>query len=133
MCLTPSGKLIITDYNNNYLKKLRPKIASKLKIVVSCLIISLDNTRLALTLINFKKVQLVSQQSLELKESFAVRDRCGRIACYEGQIYVYCGGSKNKQEGPGHIEVLKLKGELLRTYYEGISCPTSDMQIMTAC
>jgi ribosome-associated translation inhibitor RaiA len=126
ICLTTNGSVIIIDNENKRIKKLDDSYAVIEHLDMAdppgCLC-ELDSTKLAVTVRSNKKVQFVSQQPLRLGTSFPVGDGCRGITCLHGQLYVCCGGWREKGEGPGHIEVYNMTGVLLRTFYEGLSFP----------
>lgn len=125
--LTTGGSIICADCVNNKLTKLDSSytVIYHLNLPDSPgSLCEVNNTEFAVTLFNGKKVQFVAQHPrvpLMLDRWFTVGDRCRGICCHDGQLYVCCGAGKN--EGPGHIEVYDIDGDLLRTFYECLSFP----------
>ena len=127
MCISPDGNIVMTDYNNKRIKK----VNNSYKVVSSLIlednpacICRVDESLMAVTLINKKKVQFVSQNSpMKLEQSFRVGDRCRGIACKDELIYVSCGGSKKRKEGVGHLEVYNASGSMVASYYDNIEYP----------
>jgi hypothetical protein len=117
VCLTSRGNVIITDSDNSRIKVLNRSFALTGYLDLPdnpyCLCV-VDNKHIAVTLHNHMKVQLVSQDPLQLGKSFSVGDRCRGIDCYEGELYVCCGGNREKCESVDHIEVFDKDGNLLR-------------------
>ncbi|XP_045200616.2 uncharacterized protein LOC123554483 [Mercenaria mercenaria] len=130
MCLCADGNIVMTDYSNNRIKKMNESYSVTSSLTVSDNpfgICQIDASLLAVTLINKKNVQFISQKKLmTLKKSFKVGDRCRGIAYNDGLIHVCCGGSREqKEEGAGHIEVYTTTGALMKSYYGEMECPGS--------
>jgi hypothetical protein len=128
MCMCEDGCIVMTDYNNNRIKKFNESfhVVSSLNVTDNPVgICVVETSLLAVTLINDRKVQFISQkETMELQQSFEVGDRCRGIAYNDGMIYVCCGGSAaHKEEGVGHIEVYSVTGKLVTSYYGEIKCP----------
>jgi hypothetical protein len=87
-------------------------------------ICQIDSSLLAVTLMNDKKVQFISQKEpMKLQQSFKVGDRCRGIAYHDGIIYVCCGGYKDHDEGVGHLEIYTISGKLVLSHYDEITWP----------
>ncbi|XP_060596904.1 uncharacterized protein LOC132750858 [Ruditapes philippinarum] len=128
MCMLEDGCMIMTDYKNKCVKKMNNsfQIISSLNVTDNPVgICQIDASLVAVTLINDKTVQFISQKEpMELQQSFKVGDRCRGIAYNNGMIYVCCAGSKNrKDEGVGHMEVYTVFGELVLSHYDEIEWP----------
>ncbi|XP_060563317.1 uncharacterized protein LOC132722774 isoform X1 [Ruditapes philippinarum] len=129
MCMSEDGCIFVADYNNKYVKKMNDcfQIISSLKVTDNPYsICQIDSSMLAVTLINDKTVQFISQKEpIKLQQSFEVGDRCRGIAYNDGMIYVCCGGSKERtDEEVGHLEVYTISGQLLASYFDVIQCPS---------
>ncbi|XP_060593285.1 E3 ubiquitin-protein ligase Midline-1-like [Ruditapes philippinarum] len=127
MCMCEDGCIVMTDYKNKRIKKINEsfKVVSSLNVADSPYgICQIGTSLLAVTLVNDRKVQFISQKDkMELQQSFEVGDRCRGIAYNDGMIYVCCGGSEKRKEGVGHIEVYSLTGKMVTSYYGEIKCP----------
>ncbi|XP_045170656.2 uncharacterized protein LOC123533087 isoform X3 [Mercenaria mercenaria] len=126
-CMTNDGCIFLADYENKRLKKLDSTYN-----VLSCLnlpdspfgLCRIDDMQFAVTLISQKKVQLVhNTEPMKLQKSFMVGDRCRSIAHNNGLLYVCCGGSNMRKEGPGHLEIYNIDGGLLRSFFDSLSVP----------
>ncbi|XP_060560404.1 uncharacterized protein LOC132720301 [Ruditapes philippinarum] len=129
MCMCEDGCIVMTDYHNKCIKKMNDsfQIISSLNVNDNPFgICQIDSTLLAVTLINDKTVQFISQtEPMKLQHSFKVGDRCRGIAYNDGMIYVCCGGSKKREEEDvGHLAVYSLSGQLLASYFGDIQCPS---------
>jgi hypothetical protein len=127
MCMCEDGCIVMTDYNNKRIKKMNEsfQVVYSLNVADNPYgICQVGTSLLAVTLINDRKVQFISQKdTMELQQSFEVGDRCRGIAYNDGMIYVCCGGSEKRKEGVGHIEVYSLTGKMVTLYYGEIKCP----------
>ncbi|XP_060584074.1 uncharacterized protein LOC132740231 [Ruditapes philippinarum] len=126
MCMCEDGCIVMTDYNNKRIKKMNEsfQVVSSLNVADNPVgICQVGRTLLAVTLINDRKVQFISQKENMLLQSFKVGDRCRGIAYNDGMIYVCCGGSKTFKEGVGHLEVYSVTGKMVKSYYGEIKCP----------
>ncbi|XP_045197005.2 uncharacterized protein LOC123551847 [Mercenaria mercenaria] len=129
ICETSDGAIIITDHSNRRVKKLdcKYKVTAHVDLPGSpCSVCQVDETRIAVTMMELKKVQLVSyNEPMKLLSSFSVGDHCRGVLHHNGLLYVCCGGSKIiPGEGPGHLEIYSTKGVLLRSIYEAMETPT---------
>ncbi|XP_060606392.1 uncharacterized protein LOC132758711 [Ruditapes philippinarum] len=127
MCMCEDRCIIMTDYNNKCVKKMNDsfQIVSSLKVDDNPGgICQIDSSLLAVTLMNDKTVQFISQtEPMKLQQSFKVGDRCRGIAYNDGMIYVCCGGYKDRDEGIGHLEVYTVSGKLILSHYNEITWP----------
>ncbi|XP_060584275.1 uncharacterized protein LOC132740401 [Ruditapes philippinarum] len=127
MCMCEDGCIIMTDYNNKCIKKMNDsfQIISSLNVTDNPVgICQIDSSLLAVTLMNDKTVQFISQKEpMKLQQSFKVGDRCRGIAYNDGMIYVCCGGFKDRDEGVGHLEVYTVSGKLVLSHYDKITHP----------
>ncbi|XP_060567659.1 uncharacterized protein LOC132726365 [Ruditapes philippinarum] len=129
MCICSDGTMIMLDYNNKRIKKVDTsyKVIYVLNVAdTPACVCQVNESLLAVTLINEKKVQFVTQKSpMKLETSFSVGDRCRGIAFKDRLLYVSCGGSKNKsyKEGVGHLEVYSISGSIVTSFYGKIEYP----------
>lgn len=131
MCPLPDGCLVMSDTNNQKLKKLDP-VSHDVSTLINltdrpyglCLV---DNKRLAVALHNSMMVQFVSlnKPDITLEHRFPVGDHCRGLSHNNGSLYVCCAGSTipKVHEGRGRVEVYNLKGDLLRCLYEELKFP----------
>jgi hypothetical protein len=129
MCMCEDGCIIMTDYNNKCIKKMNDSFQiiyiSSLNVTDNPVgICEIDSSLIAVTLINDRTVQFISQkETMKLQQSFKVGDRCRGIAYNDGMIYVCCGGFKDRDEGVGHLEVYTVSGKLVLSHYDEITRP----------
>ncbi|XP_060582770.1 uncharacterized protein LOC132739129 [Ruditapes philippinarum] len=127
MCMCEDGCIVLSDYSNKRIKKINEsfQVVYSLNVTDNPVgICQVGTSLLAVTLINDRKVQFISQKdTMELQQSFEVGDRCRDIAYSDGLIYVCCGGSKTFKESVGHLEVYSFTGTLLKSYYGEIKYP----------
>jgi hypothetical protein len=129
MCTCDNGCIIMTDYNNKCVKKMNDsfQVISLLNLTDNPIgICQIDSSLLAVTLMNVKTVQFISQKEpMKLQQSFKGGDRCRGIAYKDGLIYVCCGGYKDRGEGVGHLDVYTISGKLVLSHYDEIICPVN--------
>lgn len=118
-CLTTSGMIFVSDFQNMCIKKLNNSYALTDHLNMPdnpSRLCEVDNTLLAVTLLNHKKIQFVSLYPFALGKSFYVSDCCRGIDCHNGQLHVCCGGATEKSENPGCVEVYNTEGMFLRSF-----------------
>lgn len=114
ICQLPNGRVIVTDFNNDKLKRLDPEYILLDSVQLpstpgGVCVISPDEV--AVSLSTAKKIQIVSVGAeLTLTRSFPVGNNCRGIVYMDGKLHVCCGAVY--ESDTGCIEVYNNSGQL---------------------
>lgn len=121
ICQIDKNTLVLADWGNSCLKILDTSeeiVKYSRKVDHRPFdICKIDHWKFAVTLLHGKKVAIYSQDiftNLQFQSSIDTGEKCRGIAFFNSELYIACGGGGTENEGPGHIRVYKLNGELIK-------------------